>query len=48
MQFKHLGTVSHGTLRNEDLIPAFVDALSDVLEWWTMDLRGGDELETTR
>lgn len=31
--FPHYGSVSHGTLRLEDLIPAFVDALSDVLEW---------------
>jgi hypothetical protein len=25
-----MGTVSHGTMRNEDLIPAFVTALKDI------------------
>lgn len=30
--FKFAGSVSHGTLRTSDLLPAFVSLLSDVLE----------------
>jgi hypothetical protein len=28
--FQHYGTVSHGTMRSQDLIPAFLDALAEV------------------
>ncbi len=28
--FQHAGTVSHGTLREEDLVPAFLDVLRDL------------------
>jgi hypothetical protein len=28
--FQHFGTISHGTMRPQDLIPAFLDALAEV------------------
>ncbi len=39
-----LGTVSHGTMRNEDLIPCFVDLLSDLNEQRSLDCKAGDDL----
>ena len=30
MKFKHFGSVSHGTMREEDLIPAFIDLLEEL------------------
>ena len=33
--FPIIGTVSHGTLRSEDLIPAFLTALDTIKEWAT-------------
>lgn len=40
--------ISSGTLRNEDLVPAFVDALSERLEQASLTAPKGSELEVAK
>ena len=47
MKYALLGTISHGTMRAEDLIPTFVEALSD-LQNRNLYTSAGDELVLTR
>lgn len=42
-RFKHIGSVSHGTLRPEDLIPAFMDALQELNPERAKELEGDAE-----
>ena len=42
-----IGSVSHGTMRNDDLIPAFVDLLDSMKEDMSLSVQAGDELRVT-
>lgn len=43
-----IGTIIHGTHRNEDLIPAFVDALTERLEDAALNCPKGNEVEMAK
>lgn len=47
MKAAKLGSVSHGTLRPEDLIPAFMEALDNLKEQASLSVQPGEELEIT-
>jgi hypothetical protein len=46
--YAELGSISWGTLRPEDLIPAFVDALDSLREKLSLSCHRGEELETVQ
>lgn len=43
--YAKLGSVSHGTMRPEDLIPAFVACLDDLHKAMSLDVRPGEEMD---
>jgi len=50
LPFPYFGTVSHGTMRNEDLIPCFLEVADDLIErgWFTPRPAQAQELEELR
>jgi hypothetical protein len=48
MTYAQIGSVSSGTLRSEDLIPAFCDCLDDLKQELALSVQPGDELETVQ
>lgn len=44
--FEFAGTISHGTMRHEDLVPAFLPVVKELVKWRRPD--GADMIQTAR